>query len=267
MNTEQHAAKTLFALGLLGLGILALVYSCSGLVWQRVPAWLPWRDGFTFPSGVILAVAGAGLLFKPAVRWSVRILLPYLLIWLLLRITFPLTAPLTAVNWETAGEVGVLVAGAWVLFARFADLGAGSKLHFAAGVNAIRTARILFALSLLAFGLSHFAYLSYTAALVPAWLAFRTGWVCLTGAAHIAAALGVLFCIYPRLASTLEAAMLGVFTILVWVPAVVATPTKVGDWSEFLTSWTIAAAAWVVAEGISAQSAKTGFHLRFGERG
>ncbi len=183
----------------------------------------------------------------------------YFLIWLLLRVPALAAAPLTEVNWQNAGELAVLVAAGWILFERLAELGEGSKLQFATGENGIRIARILFAVSLLAFGLSHFVYAGQTAGLVPTWLPFRTGWAYLTGAGHLAAGIGVLLSIYPRLAATMEAAMLSVFTLLVWVPAVLAAPTSLPQWTEFLISWAITAGAWVVAESITAKdSTKTG---------
>ncbi|HEY5087718.1 MAG TPA: DoxX family membrane protein [Gemmatimonadaceae bacterium] len=251
MNRNQQLARTLFALGIVGFGILALVDGHFALDWQPVPAWIPWREGFPYASGIIMLGSGAGLLFTRTTRLSARILLPYLLIWLLLRVPALATAPLTVVGWESAGEVAVLVAGGWILFARLAELRDGSKLQFATGENGRRIARILFALALAAFGLSHFAYVGHTAELVPKWLPSPTGWVYLTGAGHIAAGIGVLFSIYPRFAAMMEAAMLGVFTLLVWVPALLATPTIPSNWSEFLTSWAVTAGAWVVAESIT----------------
>ena len=87
--------------------------------------------------------------------------------------------------------------------------------------------------------------------LVPAWLPYRAGWAYLTGAGHIAAGLGVLFSIFPRVAATAEAAMIGVFTILVWGPKIVAAPHTRLPWTAFFVSWAIAAAAWVVAQSIA----------------
>ena len=94
-------------------------------------------------------------------------------------------------------------------------------------------------------------YSAETAALVPAWLPARTAWAYLTGAGQIAAGLGVLFSILPRLAAGAEATMLSLFTLLVWVPAVVAKPTDRLSWTALLISWAITAAAWVVAGSIS----------------
>jgi uncharacterized membrane protein len=45
-------------------------------------------------------------------------------------------------------------------------------------------------LALIPLGLSHFVYVKLTAPLVPGWLPYHTGWAYLTGAAHLAAALG-----------------------------------------------------------------------------
>lgn len=253
MSRTQQLARILFALGMVSLGILALVYGHLAVAWYSVPDWVPWRRGFTYASGIILLSGGAGLLFKRTARLSACILFPYLVIWLLMRVPALATAPLTAVLWENAGEIAVLVAGAWVLFARLAELREGSTLQFATGADGMRTARILFALSLLAFGVSHFAYVGQTASLVPAWLPFRTGWVYLTGAAHLAAGFGVLFSVYPRLAATMEAAMLSVFTGLVWIPAILAAATSVPTWTEIIVSFAVTGGAWMVAESMAGQ--------------
>ena len=111
----------------------------------------------------------------------------------------------------------------------------------------MRIARFFFGFALIPIGLSHFVYAPQTIGFVPAWLPFRSGWAYLGGAGHIAAGLGVLFSVFPRLAATLEAGMIGVFTALVWVPLVVKTPTSQLNWTGLLVSWTIGAAAWVVA--------------------
>src|SRR4029077_16348125 len=118
----------------------------------------------------------------------------------------------------------------------------------------LRIARYLFAIALLPVGLSHFMYAPQTVALVPAWLPFRLGWAYLGAAGHTAAGLGVLFGVLPELAATLEAAMIGMFTLLVWAPGVVAAPEDRLQWTAFTISYTIAAAAWVVAASLSRAS-------------
>jgi uncharacterized membrane protein len=246
MRTHR-AAVICFAVGLLGLGVLALVYGDFAEEWQTIPASFPGRTGLAYASGVVMVLGGVGLLFERTIALSVRMLFPFLVVGFLLQLPALVVAPLVEVNWEQGGELAVLLCGGWVLFA---TLGESRRFAFATGANGFRMARILFGLWLLPIGVSHFAYLTITVGLVPSWLPFRTGWAYLTGAGHIAAGLGVLFSVLPRLAATMETGMLAGFTVLVWIPKIVATPTDHGVWSEFIVSWTITAAAWLVAESI-----------------
>ena len=70
----------------------------------------------------------------------------------------------------------------------------------------------------------------------------------LTGVASLAAAAGMLFGFYPRMAAALEALMLWSFTLLVWIPRVVSNPRFQENWTEWFLSAAIAASAWIVAE-------------------
>ena len=116
---------------------------------------------------------------------------------------------------------------------------------------------MFFAVWLIPIGLSHIVYVKATADLVPTWLPYREGWAYLTGAGHIAAGLGVLFSIFPRVAAMAEAGMIGVFTILVWAPRVAAEPKARLPWTAFFISWAIASGAWAVAQSISAKQRAT----------
>ncbi len=216
-------------------------------MWQPVAAWVPGRTGLAYASGVLMLLVGAGLFFSGTVKWSVRILFPYLIVWTLLKVPALVVAPQIEGVWLGVGELVMLLAGGWTLFAMFSELPEGSVLTFAKGENGIRIARILFAIWVIPVGLSHLFYVKQTADYVPAWLPFRTGWAYLTGIGHIAAGLGVLFSIFPRVAAWAEAGMLSVITLLVWVPAVLAAPKTRLPWTAFFISWAITAAVWVVA--------------------
>jgi uncharacterized membrane protein len=253
MTRSQQYALTLFAVGLIGLGILALVYGDFALVWQPVAAWVPGRTGLAYGSGLLMLLGGFGLLFRATAAWSARILFPYLILWLLLKVPALVVAPNMEAVWLGFGELAVLLAGGWVLFARLATVREGSSLTFATGENGIRLARILFAVSLIPIGLSHLVYVKQTADLVPAWLPFRIGWAYLTGLGQMACGIGVLFSIYPRVAATVEAGMLSLFTLLVWGPAILAAPSTRLPWTAFFISWAITAGAWLVANNIASK--------------
>jgi uncharacterized membrane protein len=248
VNRSSQAPTIFFAIGIIGLGVLTLVFGDFVEVGQTVAAWVPGRTGLAYASGIVMLLGGIGLLLPRTAALSARILLPFLILGFLSQAPTLVITPLVEVNWESAGEVAILVSGMWVLFATRSAVGDRSRFAFATGERGLRIARIIFGLWLIPIGISHFAYLENTVSLVPPWLPFRTGWAYVTGAGHIAAGLGVLFSIVPRLAAAMEAGMLAVFTLLVWAPRIVAAPAGGrGLWTEFVVSWTITAAAWLVA--------------------
>lgn len=242
-------SRAAFAAALVGLGVLGLIYGNSCEVWESIPKSLPGRPVVMYLCAVVALATGVGLLRRSSITLACRVLLPFLLLWLvLLKLPALLTAPRVMVGWESFAETAALSAGGWCLFAARAGAWEQRHLGFAVGPSGVRAARLLLIAALPMIGLSHFVYHDLTASLVPGWLGFPLGWTYLTGAASLAAAAGMLFGIVPRLAVSLEAAMLWAFTLLVWVPRVAASPHAQGNWSELLISAAIAGGAWLVAD-------------------
>jgi uncharacterized membrane protein len=244
-----------FALGLIGLGIVGLIYGDFALVWQRVPEWVPGREAIAYGCAVLMLAGGLALLVPRSAAAASGVAVLYLLLWLvLLRIPKLFTAPAVVVSWSGVGENGVMLAGAWALHAMLAP-GRGQGLsRFGHGASGVRVARIILGLSLIPCGLAHFAYLQDTADLVPKWLPWHTAWAALTGAGFIAAAAGVLLKIFPRLAAAKVTGMMAAFTLLVWAPGVLGAPHDRLQWTALLISWLITAGAWVVADSYSGVS-------------
>jgi uncharacterized membrane protein len=237
MRYKQVAQKA-FGTGMIGLGVVGVIYGDFDGVWQLAPVSLPGLQALAYASATLMLVCGIGLLWKRTEALAARVLFPYwALLVLLLKIPVVVKAPLVEGSWQAMAEIVVLFTGSWVLFT--------------ADRRAVRIAQMVFGLALIPFGLAHFVYVDQTAPLVPGWLPFHTGWAWFTGAAQIAAGFGVLLGNFARLAAAMEAAMLSAFTVLVWVPAIVSTPTNQGVWSEFTISWAISAGAWVVAASIT----------------
>jgi len=240
-------AHAIFAATMIVLGIIGIVQGDFAPIWQPVPKNVAAREVLVYVTAAVTFACGAGLLWQRAAAWSARVLLALLVLWLLaFKLTSLVKAPAAAVSYESAGETAVIVAAAWILYAEFATDWDRRHLSFAAGDMGVRLARSQFGLSLIAFGVAHFAYVNETAALVPAWLPWHVAWVDVTGAAYIAAGIAVLLGVFARWAATLAAWQMGAFTAFVWLPAV-ATGPSAEQWSEFVVSWTLVASAWIVA--------------------
>src|SRR5262249_25409532 len=156
--------------------------------------------------------------------------------------------PTVEVVYQSNGENAVLIAGAWVLYAWFATAWDRRYLAFATRGSGLRIARGPYGLAMIAFGRAPFFYLHRTGPLVPAWLPWHVGWAYLTGATSLAAGAAVLSGVWARLAAALSIAQMGAFTVLVWVPLMLAGTLSAGQWGEFVVSWTLTAAAWVVTD-------------------
>ena len=237
------------ALVMAALGARGLVAGDFASVWQRIPIeHLPARAFFAYASAAVELVAGLGMLWRRSVVPASAMLVVFVALWaVLLKMPAVLYAPGMEATWLGLGEITVILAGSWMVFARQA--GAWSRRHLAwlVGAPGVRGARWLLALSLPMIGLSHFFYPVETAGFVPGWLPQPVLWGYLTGACSLAAALAIASGVLAGLAARLEALMLGVITLLVWGPGLVTAPSD-HALTAFLMSSAIACGAWAVAD-------------------
>jgi uncharacterized membrane protein len=236
-----------FAVTMIALGTFGLIKGDFTPTWTGVPKSVPVREILAYLCAFVSLVTGIGLLWQRTALVAARVLLIYLLVWLLLfRAPNIFRAPAELDTWWSLGDTAVMAAGTWVLYAWFAG-DRDKRLSFATGDRGLRMARLFYGLALIPFGVGHFTNLKETAVLVPDWLPWHVAWAYFTGCAFIAASVAVLIGVYARLAAVLSAVQLGLFTLLVWVPIVVAGPNAF-QWSEFLDSWALTAGAWLVAD-------------------
>ena len=241
-------SRVSLAVAMIAMGLASLVYGNDSFIWVAIPD-MPGSATLVYLCGLILLASGIGLLWTPYLLLACRVLGVFLLLWLVvLKLPTLLGAPLQVVRWEGFGETLVILAGVLCLLATHAGDWEKQRVRFVVGDNGIRIARYMLIAAITTFGLAHFAYADMTASLVPRWLPFPHFFAYLTGVASIAAAAGMLFGFYARLAANLEAAMLWLFTLLVWIPRVTSTPSDQGNWTEWFLSAAIAAGAWLVAD-------------------
>ncbi len=245
----------LFALALASVAILSFSYGDFVPLGQPHQAWIPGRQFWVYASAALLLVCGVGLCLRPTAMASAAIVALYAALWTAVCAVPICATPRSIGAWYGVAEAAAPLIGAWILYALLRWQSRKAHTGFASD-GAVRVAQGLFGLTCVFYGWSHFPYADYTASMIPAWLPAHVGLAYFTGACHIAAGIGLIIGVLPRLAATLEATMMSLFGLLVWVPSFFAVPKPdwatplSNEWSELIVNLMLAAAAWMVATSL-----------------
>lgn len=240
MTATLRPSRLFFAACMIALGVTGLVNGDFALVWQHVPAGIPGRTVLAYACAVIELAAGIGLLFERTLGTASRILFAYLVLWVvLLEIPGVVRVPLDTGAWGGIGEIGTMLAGVWCLYAE----------HARASPSGIRAARWLLVFTLPMLGVEVIVdALAAGDRVMQPWLQalpYPAAWAILTGVGSIAAGLGILFGVWPRLAASLEAAMVAGIGFVYWAPDLYTGRTAS---TAFIITLLVAAGVWVVAD-------------------
>jgi uncharacterized membrane protein len=236
----QTPAALGLGVGLMGLGVLSVVHRDFALQWQPVPADIPGREVLGMISGLILICAGLLLLVSRTRAWGAAIAAAFIGAWVLgLHLPEALAHPANLPGWLGIGETLAMTMGAFVLFRE--QRSAEARDRYA------RAAIPVFGVTLVMFGISHFLFAKFTAAMIPDWLPMRLALAYLTGSIHALAGLVILGGRWRRIAAAAEAAMMTSFVLLVHLPRVAAHPTDRLELTMLFVAIALSSAAWGVA--------------------
>jgi uncharacterized membrane protein YphA (DoxX/SURF4 family) len=242
--------RHVYGIGAVALGSVELAFGAFSADWVPVHPALPGYHLLLYGSAGLLilgglvaqvpriAAIGALALALFFAGWTLVLLLPH-----------ALADPATWVSWQGAAENVAMALGGVLAFAGTSGEGETKALAVA------RAARLAFGLCLLVFGISHFVYAGFTAALVPAWLPpSQLFWAYATGVAQLAAGLAMLSGVKARLAAILLTAMYVGFGLLVHLPSIIANPASHENWAENAINLLLIGAAWTLADSLAARS-------------
>jgi uncharacterized membrane protein len=252
-----RAAHVAYGVGVAAMGVLCLLTGSLAYLFQPVPRWVPLRQWVAYASGALLIASGLALLARRTTRIAALVLtVNFAFFWLLLlHVPKALAEPMVVGNWEGCGLNMAVVAGTWILLALSSPPPAGPSARLF-GESGVSLARRVYALGLPLVGLAHFVEARGATEYVPTWFPLPIGWVYLTGTAHFAAGLAILFGVLPALAAVLEASQITAFVILAHIPAVYGAPHDKEQWGQLLYAVAICGSAWLVAATYGDRSAQ-----------
>ncbi|MGH6951246.1 MAG: DoxX family membrane protein [Vitreimonas sp.] len=238
----------MLGLAALVLAVLGIAVGDFALQWQPVPEDLPGRVWLAYIVAHLAAVFGVGV-FIPRLRTASLVALSaFYFVWaLVLHGPGAAAAPLSIVAggppWLGFCEVLSIASGALMLVAAQSE---NDRFRQWGGL----VGRVLFGASLPVFGISHFAYIQFTADMIPAWIPAHVFWAWFTGICHVAAGAAILTGVFARLASLLFAVMVSGFVLLLHVPRVIADPASRFEWTMLAMAFAITAGAWCAADAL-----------------
>lgn len=233
----------IYGLGALMLGLVGLAFGDFALQWQPVPKDLPAHHLLALFSAASMLVLGLAVLWRRTARPAAAGLAVAYLGWVALHGPGVAAQPTSIASWLGVAETLSLSVGGLALFAILAQP-PNARLRLAA--------RLLYGLCPLVFGLSHFAYAAFTAAMVPGWIPNPLFWAYATGIGHLAAGVAILVGVAPGLAATLLAAMMGCFVVMLHIPRVMAAPDSQLEWTMTAVAVSLTGAAWALRQSLPA---------------
>lgn len=238
----------IYGLGAVVLGLGGLVWGDYAVVWQPLSNTAPGQSPWGYALAVPPLIAGLAMQWRRAASLSaLALIILYGLAEVFLDIPRGIAQPFVFVAWYGVAEHLALAAGGLVIYSYRAQLEPASAECLS------KIGRLIFAMSLIYFGLAHHFFLPFTVKLVPAWLPpGQTFWAYATAAGHVAAGIALLSGIYARPATMLLTAMFIVFAILVHAPRVLFEPHTHFNWAENNINFALIGAAWVIAASIPA---------------
>ena len=238
-NATTHVALAALAAALAALGALSLGSGDFAFQWQPVAPDTPARGALAMATGA-LEVAAAVLLVPARLRavgaWLAAAIL---LGWTALHVPSVIRHPASIADWLGIAETAAMASAALMFAADWSNVAAARTVR--------RVTTVVFGLSAILFGISHFAYAEFTAAMIPAWLPQRVGLAYFTGAAHALAGLAITFGVQRRLAAAMESLMMAGFVVLVHVPRVLAGPHNRMEWTMLFVAVLLSGSAAMVA--------------------
>lgn len=232
-------------------GTAAIVFGALTLHWHDINIWsqLQALSNAPYRESVVYIVAAAAIGGGIAIQWrrtaplGAVVLGALYLVFAASWIPRIVAAPLTYDRWGNFFEQFSMFSGALIAYSSLVS----GRLPWAARAAVI--GRTFFGVCVVSFTLEQALYLHATAGFVPKWIPpGQTFWAITTTIAFALAAIAILSGRQALLAARLLTAMLLLFGLVLWLPALFADPRSLFNWAENAENLAIAGVAWILAD-------------------
>ncbi len=209
----------LFGLAIFILGFQHIYYRVLNPALFPVPGKFPGLIILVYVSGIILMLCGIAAIIE---KWRspafLFIGLVFLLSFLLVHLPILLANIKNAVEWTAAFETFAILSGAF-LFALNSENNSTPATYKMYDIME-RISKLMFAISLVVFGIQHFQFGNFVATLIPGWIPFHLFWAYFVGGAFVASAISLIINVKQKLAMALLGIMFTLWVIILHAPRV-----------------------------------------------
>jgi len=240
--------------GRIFFGASAVLFGFIALMWRDANTWQNLQHIWSLPFGTVIGgclmiaqiAGGIGVVYPRTARLASVVLCVVYLCFSLACV--PDIVAATNIYDRYGGSLFLFLS----FFCGAIALYGATETDAARAVVFSRLARLGLGVCAISFTLGQALLLRDTAHLVPKWIPpSQMFWAILTTIAFALAAIAILINRPARLAMRMMALMLAVFGVLVWIPRLVAHPQAHFNWSEFVLTFLVTGATWMVSEQTS----------------
>jgi hypothetical protein len=252
MGKLATIGRIFFGTAIAGIGLQAVYYRDFPYI-VTIPQHAP-QTGIVMLAvifGILFILDGASTLLKIKAR-PVSLLFGFVLLLIFCFYYIPYqfivsTKYMHLGDWENAVKILTLAAGALVIAGLFPKKNGDSFTGFLEKLAPFGS--ILFAITIIDYGISHFLYAKEASDYVPSWIPYHLFWMYFCGAALLGSGIAILLKIRVGLSASLLGTMIFIWFISLHIPRVVVSP--IADIGGELTSAFLALAysgtAFVIA--------------------
>jgi len=216
-----------------GFGIQYLVHALFSAGPGSGPPWTPAHPFWAFSTAIVSIAAAVSIAANIQVRCAAIVLAVTILARALLFYVPKLAAnPHDPGPWTSGFELLALC---------------GAALVLAGAHTSIKLGRVLFAVSLVVFGVQHFLYAHFIATLVPSWILGHLFWAYFVGIAFVAAALSIATQIKIDLAATWLGVMFLLWVVVLHLPRAAAALHNGNEWTSLFVALEMSGGAFMLA--------------------